>query len=65
MIGLSASGEGDVQKLKNTYNFNFDFYFCDETAIKTIVRSNPGLVTLKKGTIQQKLHWNDAEDLNL
>ena len=65
VIGLSASGEGDVQKLKSTYNFNFDFYFCDETAIKTIVRSNPGLVTLKKGTIQQKLHWNDAEDLNL
>jgi len=63
VIGLSASGEADVETLKRTYGFDFDFYFCDETAIKTIIRSNPGLVTLKKGTIIQKKHWNDADDL--
>lgn len=65
VIGLSASGDADVNALKDTYGFDFEFYFCDETAIKTIIRSNPGLVTLKNGTILQKLHWNDAEDLKL
>lgn len=65
VIGLTASGEDVQQQLKNTYKLNFDFYFCDETALKTIVRSNPGVLKLSKGTIVQKVHWNDIEDLEL
>ena len=51
--------------MSKEYKLNFDFYFCDETALKTIVRSNPGILELNKGTILQKLHWNDLEDLKL
>jgi hypothetical protein len=29
------------------------------------VRSNPGILELQKGTVLQKLHWNDALKLNL
>lgn len=65
VVGLSASGPDEIAKIKDIYGIEIDFYFADETAIKTIVRSNPGLVTLEKGTIMQKLHWNDAEDLKL
>ncbi|MGA9240289.1 DUF6624 domain-containing protein, partial [Robiginitalea sp.] len=32
---------------------------------KTIVRSNPGVLKLQEGTIVQKLHYNDLEDLSL
>jgi hypothetical protein len=35
------------------------------TALKTIVRSNPGLLRLKDGIIEQKLHYNDLEALSL
>ncbi len=65
VIGFSASGPNEINSLKETYGIDIPFYFTDETAIKTIVRSNPGLVTLEKGTITQKLHWNDAEDLEV
>jgi uncharacterized membrane protein YphA (DoxX/SURF4 family) len=65
VIGLTASGPKEQQQIANEYGFNFDFYFCDETALKTIVRSNPGILELNKGTILQKLHWNDLEDLKL
>ena len=65
VIGLSASGEELKAEVKEKYNLDFDFYFSDETALKTIVRSNPGIVKLNKGTIQQKLHWSDAENLEL
>ena len=37
----------------------FDFYICDPTTLKTIVRANPGLILIKQGTIIQKWHYND------
>ncbi|MCM4154771.1 BT_3928 family protein [Gramella sp. AN32] len=65
VIGLSASGDDLKQKVKEKYNFDFDFYLTDETALKTIIRSNPGILVLNKGTITQKKHWFDAEDIEL
>ena len=44
---------------------NFDWYLCDEKALKTVVRSNPGVLELDAGTVKQKLHWNDINDLEL
>lgn len=65
VIGLTSSGSDAKVYLKEEYNLNFDSYLCDEKAIKTIVRSNPGVVKLKKGTVVDKVHWNDIEDLEL
>lgn len=63
VIGMSASGPDQTDALKKEYNLAFDFYFTDETTLKTIVRSNPGVLVLEKGTIVQKLHYNDLENL--
>lgn len=63
VIGLSASGEELKSEINEKYKLDLDWYFSDETALKTIIRSNPGLVRLQRGTIQQKVHWNDAEEL--
>ncbi|NCT18809.1 MAG: DoxX family protein [Flavobacteriaceae bacterium CG_4_8_14_3_um_filter_34_10] len=65
VVGLSASIGDPIEQLKTTHKLNFDFYFCDQTVLKTIVRSNPGILQLNKGTIKQKLHWIDALDLHL
>ncbi|SDS06560.1 BT_3928 family protein [Gramella sp. MAR_2010_147] len=65
VIGLTASGEEFQNELIKEYNLDFDFYQTDETALKTIVRSNPGFLTLEKGTITQKKHWFDASDIKL
>ena len=61
-IPLSASGYDDLQSFKLKNNVVFDFYFTDETTLKTIVRSNPGLVLLNKGTVVAKWHLNDIPD---
>ena len=65
VIGMTTSDEATKQAVKATYGFDFDFYLCDEKVLKTIVRSNPGVVILNKGTVMQKKHWNDIEDLKL
>ncbi|GER59640.1 hypothetical protein ULMA_17480 [Patiriisocius marinus] len=65
VIGMSASSTEETEKLTEKYHLNFDFYFCDMTTLKTIVRSNPGIIELQKGTITQKLHFNDADKLQL
>lgn len=64
VVGLSASDFKQTAKLKENYGVDIDFYINDETAIKTIIRANPGLMILHKGTIMQKKHWNDASDLD-
>ncbi len=63
VIGMSASGPDQTDALTAKYYLDFDFYFTDETTLKTIVRSNPGLLVLEKGTITQKVHYNDLDDL--
>jgi uncharacterized membrane protein YphA (DoxX/SURF4 family) len=65
VIGLTGSLEEDIEKIKSKYHLTFDFYACDETTLKTIVRANPGVLILEKGTIMQKAHWNDLNKLNL
>ncbi len=65
IIGLTASGEETKQRINEAYNIDFDWYLCDEKALKTVVRSNPGILELDKGLVQQKVHWNDMDDLKL
>lgn len=64
VVALTASGEALQQSVNKNYGLNLDFYFCDETALKTIVRSNPGLLKIHSGNILQKVHWNDTHKLS-
>jgi len=65
VIGLSASSREKTENLISDNQLGFEFFFCDETTLKTIIRSNPSIMELQKGTILQKLSWNDAMDLKL
>ena len=65
VIGISASSTPETEKLTAKYDLDFPFYFCDMTALKTIIRSNPSIMRLERGTILQKLHFNDVDQLRL
>jgi len=56
VIGLTASGDDLKQEITAAYDLKFDFYQSDETVLKTIVRSNPGILILKNATVTKKKH---------
>lgn len=62
---LTASLEEDFLDIKDEFDLNFDMLFCDETTLKTIIRANPGIVTLQKGTVTGKWNWIDADKVIL
>ena len=64
VIGLTSQLDKAPYIVKK-YELNFDFYYNDGTTLKTIIRSNPGLVKVSKGVIKDKKHYNDATDIDL
>lgn len=65
VIGMTASPQEEIDKIKAKYNFTFDYYFADAITLKTIERANPSIVILEKGTVTQKVHYNDIDKLKL
>lgn len=61
--GLTASPGEVIEGVNDQVPLDFDFYFTDEVTLKTIIRSNPGLLTLDSGTITGKWHGNDIPDI--
>lgn len=59
-IGLSASLPSVVEQLRHELQTPFVFATADQTTLKTIIRSNPGVVLLKKGVVIKKWHYNDV-----
>ena len=62
---FSASTQEDFEKVKAEFGFDLELLFCDETTLKTIIRSNPGVVTLSRGTITGKWSWREIKDIEL
>jgi len=58
-ICLTATSPDNFEAFKRETGADFDFFNTDEITLKTIVRSNPGLIVVKKGTIVKKYHFND------
>jgi len=66
-MAITASTDTSIKHWRNITGAEYPFYSADGTTLKTIIRSNPGLVLLYKGTIINKWNHNDipkAEKLN-
>ena len=63
---LTASTEEAIRHWEDITGAEYPFYITDETTLKTIIRSNPGLLLLKNGVVIGKWSHNDlpaADDL--
>lgn len=45
-------------------NAEFEMCFMDQTTMKTIIRSNPGIVLIDQGVVKAKYHSNDLPTVN-
>jgi len=60
---LTASSEEDIVEFIDTNDPIYDFYNTDPITLKTIVRSNPGLVLLRNGTILNKWSYKNIPEV--
>ena len=64
---MTSSSPEQIKKADKELNLALDYYSADEIMLKTVVRSNPGLVLIKNGSIMRKWHHRnipDADELN-
>ncbi len=60
---LTASDEKDISKWQDITGAEYPFYTTDGTTLKTMIRSNPGLILLKDGTIIRKWSHNSLPSM--
>ncbi len=61
---LTASTETAIQYWRDITGAEYDFFLTDEITLKTVIRSNPGLVLLKDGVVFGKWSCNDLPKLD-
>ncbi len=59
---LTASSTETVGDWEKQYHTGFQFCHADERVLKTIIRSNPGLLLLKEGTVMDKWDYSGVPD---
>lgn len=57
---ISASSENEIKALIESQNWDVDYYLADATVVKTIIRSNPGIMVMQDGKILGKYHHNNT-----
>jgi len=59
---LTSSSEDDISAWKENTGAEYPFCLMDNITLKTMVRSNPGLILLKKGVVIQKWSIGNIPD---
>ena len=61
--GLTSSSHQEVEAFKKRYAIPYEFCTADETQLKTMLRSNPGIMILREGTILEKWAGQDIPNI--
>ena len=56
-VGLTTTSVQETEAFRHDVQAMYPYYFGDAIFLKTIIRSNPGLLLLKEGTVIMKWPW--------
>jgi hypothetical protein len=59
-VGLTNAPWEENRAFQEAHDVTYGMFTCDQTELKIVVRSNPGIVWLKDGVVQQKWAWRDV-----
>lgn len=62
---ITASSSQDFDVFRHEANISAPYYFGDATVLKTMMRSNPGVMLLKNGVVAGKWHYHDTPDIQI
>jgi hypothetical protein len=58
---LTSSTQEDMNAFRESFHPSYEICTADEITLKTIIRSNPGIVLLRRGTILGKWHYRNFD----
>jgi uncharacterized membrane protein YphA (DoxX/SURF4 family) len=59
VLAFTASNAAEIEAFKTKNKILYDFVTVDATVLKTMIRSNPGLMLVKEGTVIMNWHHNN------
>ncbi|WP_026953761.1 BT_3928 family protein [Algoriphagus vanfongensis] len=62
VVLAAAASEDEIQQLISSRGWDILALQADATVVKTMIRSNPGIMLLKDGTVLAKFHHNNTPD---
>ncbi len=60
IVPMLLTSDANIDNLRHEVQLAVPYYFADATVLKTMVRSNPGVLYLEKGIVRNKWHYNDV-----
>ncbi|QJD95836.1 DoxX family protein [Mucilaginibacter robiniae] len=61
---LTANSVPDAQAFAKAHHWAGEIFYADGVPLKTMVRSNPGILLMKNGTVINKWHFHTMPDYN-
>lgn len=63
VLTITSTAAGKFDSFRHDVNLATPYAFADATVLKSIIRSNPGLLVLHNGTVVAKYHYHDIPAL--
>ena len=63
VLAITSTNPAKFDAFRHDVNLAVPFYTADATVLKSMIRSNPGLLLLQNGVVRAKYHYHDVPDL--
>jgi uncharacterized membrane protein YphA (DoxX/SURF4 family) len=59
-ILITSADKNAFEEFRHEAQLSAPYYFADATVLKTMIRSNPGIILMQNGVVKGRWHYNDT-----